>query len=253
MNINLMQDELNGLRSKIDTSTEDFKFKKNIVGGYAPDQVETYIKSLKNASMQEQKLFKEKYEEATSYTAMMTQERDVIIKKLNEAEANLNEYIEAISELKNTNGLLNQKIEDFTVQLGTAKTTEELEKRITELEYENNEISSRLNEVLEAKTFVMSENSMLKDKAQDLSNSVVKMDNENIDLRDIIQRLKVSKRNVAVNTNTIIFEYQQKNKYNIERMNNNINESLKVLEAMKVEMDDLYIQTQKIVADEQQI
>ena len=252
MNINLMQDELNGLRSKIDTSTEDFKFKKSIVGGYDPDQVETYIKSLKNASMQEQKLFKEKYEEATSYTAMMTQERDVINKKLNEAEANLNEYIEAISELKNTNGLLNQKIEDFTVQLGTAKTTEELEKRITELEYENNEISSRLNEVLEAKTFVMSENSMLKDKAQDLSNSVVKMDNENIDLRDIIQRLKVSKRNVAVNTNTIIFEYQQKSKYNIERMNNNINESLKVLEAMKMEMDDLYIQTQKIVADEQQ-
>ena len=236
----------------MNTSTEDFKFKKSIVGGYDPDQVETYIKSLKNASMQEQKLFKEKYEEATSYTAMMTQERDVIIKKLNEAEANLNEYIEAISELKNTNGLLNQKIEDFTVQLGTAKTTEELEKRITELEYENNEISSRLNEVLEAKTFVMSENSMLKDKAQDLSKSVVKMDNENIDLRDIIQRLKVSKRNVAVNTNTIIFEYQQKNKYNIERMNNNINENLKVLEAMKVEMDDLYIQTQKIVADEQQ-
>lgn len=252
MDINLMQDELNGLRSKIDTTTEDFKFKKNIVGGYDTEQVEAYIKSLKNASLQEQKLFKEKYEEATSFSAMMTQERDSVIKKLNEAEANLNEYIEAISELKNTNGLLNQKIEEFTVQLGTAKTTEELEKRITELEYENNEISSRLNEVSEAKVFVMSENSMLKDKAQDLSKSIEKLYDENMYLKDIIQRLKVSKRNVAVNTNTSIFEYQQKNKYNIERMSNNINESLRVLEAMKVEMDDLYLQAQKIVADEQQ-
>lgn len=252
MDINLMQDELSVLRSKLDTSTEQFKFKKNFVGGYDPVQVEAYVKSLKNTSAQEQKLFKEKYEEATSFSAMMTQERDIITKKLNEAEANLNEYIEAIAELKNTNASLNQRIEEFTVQLGTAKTTEELEKRITELEDESNKISSHLNEVLEAKTFVMSENSMLKDKTQDLSNTIEKLDNENMGLKDIIQRLKVAKRNIAVNTNTSIFDYQQKNKYNIERMNSNINESLRVLEAMKVEMDDLYIQTQKIVADEQQ-
>ena len=252
MDINLMQSELNGLRSKIDTSTEQFKFKKSIVGGYDPDQVEAYIKSLKNASVQEQKLFKEKYEEATSFSAMITQERDAVIKKLTDANTNLNEYIEAINELKNTNASLNQRIEEFTVQLGTAKTTDELEEKIKELEYENNEISSRLNEEIETKTFVESENVMLKDKAQDLSASVEKLDSENLELKDSIKKLKVSKRNIAVNTNTSIFEYQQKHKYNVERINNNISESLRVLEAMKAEMDDLYIQTQKNVSDEQQ-
>lgn len=246
-----MRDELKDLRDKVESSPEDIKLKKCVFGGYDCKQVDEYIKILKQNMQQSQKLFSEKYEEITSLTSVITQERDSATKKISETENKLKEASQNIANLEEDNADLKKKIDDLIEQLGDMPTTDDLQRELRERTEESCEYKKLLNESLEGRSEIISENTMLKEKVDNLSSAFERSEIHNAKLKDELTKTKVLKREIVVSTGLNIFEYQQKHNYNIERISNSITDSLNAIAAMKTAIEDLQFKTRENIDEEE--
>jgi chromosome segregation ATPase len=155
-------DKVKALRSDgIDFAT-DISFKKAAFGGYDCKEVEEYIRTLKNNMQISERAYNDKFEEYASASAMYSQEREKLIRKIKEYEEEFeklrNISLESIekrkkatetiqnenTELKAKIATLQKQVEGSELTQKAAEEIEEIKKGTEAIQNENMELKAKI-------------------------------------------------------------------------------------------------------------
>lgn len=165
-----VQVDLNNLRSGTQLES-DVVFGKKIFGGYHEDEVKKYINDLNAQLKNAENIFHNRLEEYSGISAMLTQERDKLLKELNEVQVSNCELNQKIDELKANNEALNSKLNELSDQVLNQDEIKIFEQTIIQNEEMKNKIIE-LNQVSEENIELKNDFAGFQLTIQDLSEKV---------------------------------------------------------------------------------
>ncbi|MBK5244591.1 MAG: hypothetical protein JJE18_06140 [Eubacteriaceae bacterium] len=147
MKENVKQLSLDELRNGSVNSYTDVIFRKKNFGGIDPKEVSEYIRTLKERLNNAEVSFKERLEEYSEMTAMLTQERDKYLSMFKACESTNLDLQQQLKIVDKDNEALNIKIQGMSIALKSQDDGQKNEK----IELENAEMQNKINEYKEYK------------------------------------------------------------------------------------------------------
>ena len=250
MKSNSAYDKVKAFRDDTAASVSEISFKKAVLGGYDCKEVVEYIQTLKNNMQLSEKAYNDMFEEYSSSSKMYLQEREKLNKKTAEQEEEIrllnarqlekSEREKGDAELiQKENAELKSMIQSLQDQIENSEQNKKSEKEIEEIVRKNQKLIGEICELTESKNKLDLQNATL---TTELNKAVKQNENlktETEEFRKTIAILKISKRELAMNANMNVFEYQQSHLLNINTISKSISDISSVLTAMKADLSDL--------------
>jgi|GEM_PF-1969941 len=170
MKKDVKQLSLEELRNGSVNSYTDVIFRKKNFGGFDPKEVSQYIRTLKESLSNAEGSFRDKLEEYSEMTAMLTQERDKYINMFKASESTNFDLQQQFKIVTKDNEALNIKIQGMSIALTSHNDIQQN----NNIELENAEMQKKINEYSEYKD----ESVELKDQLNQLKAMVQDLNEE---------------------------------------------------------------------------
>jgi len=201
-----------------------------------------------------EKAYNEKIEEFSSSSNMHYQEREKLTQKLKECEAQIEMLKKSLEEtqscekaalesINKENAELKAQAKELQRNLEEDTLNEKYVSALEEKTVENKRLADILLELTEEKNRFLSQNSVLASKIDKSEKQNSKLCDEIVELKKAVSALKIVKRNFAMDTNSKVFEYEQKQLLDIENINARIAEISEALSTMKSSLSYLIVKT----------
>lgn len=251
---------LSEIRQDDANTTDSINLKKNFLGGYKVKEVTEYINTLKDNLRKAEQSFKNRLEEYSSMTSMLTQERDKYHNLLIESDEKYREMQKKIFELTAENDELKEEINKISENVLTeneVKMYEETLNQNIEMSNKIEDLSLKLKEYEDYKY----DNIKLKSNIEQLE-SIVEEQNKKIDdyskneITNAEYQAVISENQLIKQQNeevmTEISKLTAENNM-LDEQNNRLKENLEqAFEKIKETRDDntkIKIKARKIIAD----
>ncbi len=238
----IIYEDMKDLRSKSSGEEMVAKFNKELFGGLKKKEVDNYIDSLTKQFNRTDLAYKERIDEFTTFTEMLTKERDDALLQLQkrtlelkEARDEVNALIEERNSIINTKEMENQEENELRESYKAQK-----EDSIMNLSRENYLLKEELENMKVTRNSFAGENSVLKMQIENAEEKASSFKNINEEVKENLVLLNSSIRQDSMKKSLLLSEYSEKQMYSIERTSNNLSEILASMESMKKEVIGLY-------------
>ena len=240
----IYDDDMKDLRTKTFNEEGVVKFNKHLFGGFKKEEVENYINSLNEQFSRTEQAYKDRIEEFTTFTQMLTKERDDSGEQKKKSSIELNEVKEQLASLKTNNAALANEIEESKKQLEDYGTIEADRAIKEELEFnlskENNILREDLFAVQQSRDKMAGENAVLKKQLETAENLVVTTEKEKNEMKESTLQINSMIRQSEMNKSLKLSEFAEKQSYTINKTTQNLNELIASMEEMKSEVIELF-------------
>jgi len=242
--IGIIQSDFKDLRSKTSTGGNIVKFNKHILGGFKTVEVEEYIASLTQQFGRTEDAYKERIEEFTTFTEMLTKEKDNATIQLQTALNELNEYKKEILALKEQTTNLYKDLENSkTISLELTSRESEITQKEDEnisLSIENKLLKSELCDINLLRDKLAGEDVVLKKKLEVVDNLATTAHKENNLLRDKMVLMNSTIRQVEMKKSLKLSEYTEKQIFTINQTTQSLKDMFSTLEDMKMDVCEMF-------------
>lgn len=234
---NPIKEDLKDLRTKTTVTEIPVLFKKKLFGGLNKDEVNEYITSLTQQFSRTEDAYKERIDEFTTFTEMLSQEKERAVQQMQGVLNDLAEQTSQNSYLKGENEKLQKTNEEMKIVMDEMIHQKETAPQATEdgkdLVRENELLKGELEELSTSRDLLAGENSVLKKQLELMQNSLQTTEEERDTLKNEMVENQSRIRQSEMKTRMTLSEYSDRQIYSMNRATQNLQELISALDSMK--------------------
>ncbi|MHB1484098.1 MAG: hypothetical protein ACYCYI_05485 [Saccharofermentanales bacterium] len=240
---NKIEDDMKDLRMKSSGDGIRVRFNKNLMGGLKEKEVEEYITSLTQQFNYTEQTYKDRIDEFSTFTEMLTKERDEAAARIQKMNDDFKSTLDEIEALKAENERLSKAKDETKVHIEEliSKDAEraQQEEIFLKISSENSNLKKELQEIHIIRDKLAGENVILKKQLKNIEQAITSLQSENNELKDNISTLRSYIRQSETKKSMTLSEYTEKHTYTMNLTSQKLKETINAIEDMKNDVNDL--------------